>query len=130
MQQGLGRGDRAGGAGLVASAPGRSSRRSGGRLAKALGVAQPLALDPELLELVRLRGDGLDLGELVAEQVEVALPRAVALAQLRQLGLEGEGPAMDSRYFSRRARCSVPAKPSRISVWAEEIVSLRCSCWP
>ena len=34
------------------------------------------------------------------------------------------------RTSARRAACSGPQKPSRMSSWAEASVSLRCSCWP
>ena len=61
---------------------------AGGRLAQALCVAQPLSLGGELGFLGRVGPDLVDLGELVAVEVEVALAGAVALAQLLQLGLE------------------------------------------
>ena len=38
--------------------------------------------------------------------------------------------AYSAAKASRRAACSGPQKPSRMSSWAEASVSLRCSCWP
>ncbi len=64
------------------------------RLAQALGVAKALALGGKLLFLGRLGGDGLDLGELVAEEVQVALAGAVALAQFLQLSGEADALAV------------------------------------
>ena len=86
-------------------------------------------------ELIPLLGGvgrrGLDLGELEAQQVEVALARARRARAARP----APPPAASTRGARRGRRgrsssCSGPAKPSRISSWAEEIVSLRCSCWP
>ena len=65
-----------------------------GRLAQPLGVAQPLALGRQLRLLGRVGRHLLDLGELVAVEVEVALPRAVALAQLGQLRREPQALAV------------------------------------
>ena len=56
--------------------------------AKRLGVAQALTLGGELLRLGRVGRDGLDLGQLEAQQVEVALARALALGELGELALE------------------------------------------
>ena len=64
------------------------------RFAQTLGVAQAPALRLELGLLGRVGRDLLDLGELVAVEVEVALARAVALAQLGQLGAELRALAM------------------------------------
>ena len=50
-----------------------------------LGVAQAVALGLELGGLRRVGSRGLDLGELEAQQVEVALAGALALAQLGEL---------------------------------------------
>ena len=63
-------------------------------LAQALGVAQPLALGRQLGLLGRVGRHLLYLGELVAVEVEVALPRAVALAQLGELGVEPQALAV------------------------------------
>ena len=55
-------------------------------LAQALGVAQALALRGRAPRASSASGvGGLDLGELEAQQVEVALARALALTQLGQL---------------------------------------------
>jgi hypothetical protein len=48
-------------------------------------VAQTLALGTELVGLGRVRRDLLDLGELIAVEVEVPLAAADPLAQLAQL---------------------------------------------
>ena len=58
-------------------------------------MAQALALAGHLRPLARVRRHLLDLGQLVAVEVEVALPRALALAQLGQLG--GQPPALAVR---------------------------------
>ena len=63
-------------------------QRAGGGGAQDVGVAQALALGGELGLLGRVRSRRLDLGELEAHQVEVALARALALAQLGELALE------------------------------------------
>ena len=76
------------------SAPATRRVGAGRRLAQPLGVAQALALGRELGLLGRVGRDLLDLGELVAIEVEVALPRAVALAQLGQLSAEPQALAV------------------------------------
>ena len=93
-------------------------------------MAQPVAAGGQL-GLLGLAGLGvLDLGELVDEQVELAVARARALVQPveRRLGLP------DARVRRGRlgqpARWASPQKPSSASSWAEASVSLRCSCWP
>ena len=87
---------RAGGPAAVLVGPGgRPRARAPAASRSALGVAQPLALAGQLRLLGRVGGDLLDLGELVAVEVEVALPRAVALAQLGQL--RREPPALAVR---------------------------------
>ena len=63
-------------------------QRPGRGGAQDVGVAQALALGGELGLLGRIRSRRLDLGELEAHQVEVALARALALAQLLELALE------------------------------------------
>ena len=68
----------------------RAPRRAAAR--SALGVAQALALGGELGLLGRVGLGGLDLGELEAQQVEVALARALALAQLGELALDARRP--------------------------------------
>ena len=63
------------------------ARRRAAASRSALGVAQAVALGGQLRVLGRVGRDLLDLGQLEAEQVEVALARALALAQLGQLAL-------------------------------------------
>ena len=102
-----------------------------GGLAQPLGVAQPLALAGQLGLLGRVGRDLLDLGELVAVEVEVALPRAVALAQLGQLRREPSALAVRLAVALAPLQLRLgPAKPSSTSICAEAIVSRRCSCWP
>ena len=94
-------------------------------------MAQALALGRQLGLLGRVRGRRLDLRELEAQQVEVALARALALAQLRELARERRDLGVRARgSASRSSSCSGPANPSRISSCAEARVSRRCSCWP
>ena len=119
---GLGKGaDRTAAAVLVG--PGGARVGSRRRLAQPLGVAQPLALGRQLRLLGRVRRDLLDLRQLVAVEVEVALPRAVALAQLGQLGRAAArtrgarrgsaGAAPGAR--PRRSRRAPPSAPRRSS---------------
>ena len=82
LQPRLGLGQGAGRPAAVLVGAGRRRMRRRRGLAQPLGVAQPLALGRQALQLHRIRADLLDLGELVAEEVQVALARAVALAQL------------------------------------------------
>ena len=74
--------------------------RSAGRFAQSLGVPQALPLRGDLLALLGNRRHRLDLGELVAVEIEVALPRAFALAQLRQLGTEAAALAVRLPVFA------------------------------
>ena len=108
----------------AASARAAAVRRpSAWRSARALGL--------ELGLLGGIGRGGLDLGELEAHQVEVALARALALAQLGQLA--GERGRLGVRGAVALAKLELrgsPANPSRISSWAEASVSRRCSCWP
>ena len=52
-------------------------------------MTQPLALGGQLGLLAGIRGDGLDLVQLVAVKVEVTLPGAVALLKLVELASQG-----------------------------------------
>jgi hypothetical protein len=63
-------------------------RGAQGRGAQRLEVAQALARAEQLVLLLLRRVGGLDLLQLVREQVELTLARAGALAQLRQRRLE------------------------------------------
>ena len=118
-QRRLGDPDRLGRSARPRRRPTTRRERLGGRAAQRLRVAQPLALGGQL---GLLRGIGLgrlDLVELVAQQVEVALARPLALADPLQLALEahhlGVGVPV-ARGAARGARS--PAKPSSVSSWA------------
>ena len=78
---------------------------AGRRVAQALGVAQALALARHPRPLLGLGADLLDLGELVAVEVEIALARAFGLAQLGQLGREP--PALAVRLAVEPPRLQV-----------------------
>ena len=130
-EAGVGRGKRGARAAAVvvgAADRGERARRAG---AQALGVSQQPALGVELGLLLGARRRRLDLGELEAHQVEVALADALALAQLGELAGETADLGV-SRAIVRAqlAELRSPPNPSRISSWAEARVSLRCSCWP
>ena len=70
-------------------------------LAQRLGMAQAFPICLQLGVLGHVGCRRLDLGELEAQQVEVALARALALAQVRQFPRE-------RRYLSVRRRVLVP----------------------
>ncbi len=62
----------------------------------------------------------LDLVELEAKEVEVALARALPLADRGKLPLDPQHVARARRGKRlARSRCSSPANPSRVSSWAE-----------
>ncbi len=105
-------------------------QRPGGTAAQPLGVAQHGALRLELGLLGLVGAGGLDLSQLEAHQVEVAFARALTLAKLGELARQGGRSPWAARYWSRSSSCDSPAKPSRISSWAEARVSRRCSCCP
>ncbi len=69
----------------VPAVPGDGRERLGRGAAQGLGVAQARALGLQLGLLGRIGRGRLDLGQLEAQEVEVALASALALAQLRQL---------------------------------------------
>jgi len=62
-------------------------------------VAQPLPLDSQLGLFVGIGRDFLDLGELVAIEIQIALARTIALAKLRQLRFEPQALAMGLAVF-------------------------------
>jgi hypothetical protein len=76
------------------------------RFAQPLGVPQPLALRGDLRPLLWDRRHLLDLRELVAVQVEVALARSFPLAQLGQL--RRQQPALAVRFAVVLAQGQVP----------------------
>ena len=65
--------------------PRQRRRRRRDSLAKALDPTQPVALGDQRRLLVGIGGDLLDLGELEAEQIEVAISCTLTLAQRLQL---------------------------------------------
>jgi hypothetical protein len=67
---------------------GHPAERAARRGAQGLGVAQALALRGQIVLLLGVGARGLDLLELEAQQVEIALARALALAQLGELNLD------------------------------------------
>jgi hypothetical protein len=101
------------------------------RRAQRLDVAQPLALGEQSSAPRPRRRDVLDLGELELEQVELALARAGALAQLGQRVSSERTARVRGRARRAALRLLRAAEAaSRISSCAEASVSLRCSCWP
>ena len=81
------RGERPGGTRPVVVGPGDRPKRRRSRLAQPLGVAEALALGAKLRALIRVGSRGVDLVELEAHQVEVALAGALAVGKVGELAL-------------------------------------------
>ncbi|HEV3322902.1 MAG TPA: hypothetical protein VG147_12030 [Solirubrobacteraceae bacterium] len=73
------------GAPVVSLPTGERLGGAGGGREQRIETAQPLALGAQLLLLALPRSERVDLGELVLDQVELALTRAVQLPQALQL---------------------------------------------
>ena len=71
---------------------GQQGERARGALEKLAGVTQPLALVGQTHVLARLHGRAVDLVDLEAQHVDLALALARVAAQLRQLAREGARP--------------------------------------
>ena len=109
------------------SPPPPRPRRPAGRPARA-GARARAASEPFSSSVGSER---LDLLDLERQQVQVAVARAGALAQLGERRARARARARAPRRAPRAAsRCSRPQKPSSSSSWAEASVSRRCSCWP
>ena len=109
----------------------RVGRCAGGRAAASRGARGGARAASSSLVLVLVEAGGVDLRELVLEQIELALTRRGELAQ--GLELRGEAPGLRERLRRRRAgaaRARGRRPASRISSCAPASVSLRCSCWP
>ena len=105
LQRARGAGQRRGGAAVARVSRRERLGRARRRGAQRLEVAQPLALGAQLGLLGLARRGRLDLRELELEQVELALARAGALAQLLELGSR----SARSRAYAAGERRAPPA---------------------
>ncbi len=101
------------------------------RAAQRLDVAQAVALDEQgpLLGLVGI--DLLDLGQLVVEQVDLALASQRPLTQRAQRRLQRAHPTRRARPLARGAPPARRRRSGRARRAAPRTASSRrCSCWP
>ena len=106
-QLGGGRAERVGGGAVRRQEP----LRRGRPLQQALRVREPCLLDLQLLELPGPRARGLDLADLIGQQVELALPVALALRHGGPLRVDRAEPGVLVAKGGDRPRVGRPGEP-------------------
>jgi hypothetical protein len=102
----------------------------GGRLLQGLGVLQPLGLGGQLGRLPHPELGGVDLLQLVAEQVDLALALAGPGGQVVQLAGDAPQRRQPAAKAARSPSTGSPAKRSSRSRWTPGRSRSWNSCWP
>ena len=123
-----GGGHQLGGPGALGGLRGERIGAQAGGGAERVEAAQAFTGAKQLLVLVLGQGGGVDLGQLVLQEVELALAAPESSRRASSSRRRRPVSANASEQASRRLACSGPQRSSRISSWAADRVSLRCSC--